>query len=154
MNSTRALVVLGALLLALVAGGVLFQRILQPTAEITVPLDPACDLGRTACRSAAVGGGVTLDITPRPIAPMKPLHIEVVVEGLTAERLEVDFSGVDMNMGYNRFVLVETAPGRFTGSAVLPVCVRDRMAWEAKVLVDTPGARLSVPFRFESQRGG
>jgi tRNA 2-selenouridine synthase SelU len=57
-----------------------------------------------------------------------------------------------MNMGYNRVSLHKVQPGRYEGKAMLPVCVRDRMRWEAKVLVQSPGGYLLGPFRFDTFR--
>jgi hypothetical protein len=31
---------------------------------------------------------------------------------------------------------------------MLPVCVRDRMTWEARVLLTTPRGLIDAPFRF------
>jgi hypothetical protein len=37
---------------------------------------------------------------------------------------------------------------------MLPVCVRDRMTWEARVLLQFPQRLLAAPFRFETLRPG
>jgi hypothetical protein len=42
--------------------------------------------------------------------------------------------GVDMNMGFNGFKLSCAGDGVFTGEGILPVCLRDAMEWETKVL--------------------
>jgi hypothetical protein len=33
---------------------------------------------------------------------------------------------------------------------MLPICVRDVMNWEAKVLLDTAEGRMAAPFRFDA----
>jgi hypothetical protein len=37
---------------------------------------------------------------------------------------------------------------------MLPVCVRERMTWEARVLLHLPDGTLAAPFRFETTRRG
>lgn len=122
---------------------------LFPTAVIEIPLNEACDLHQGGCSTVLPDGGrVSLSITPRPIPVIKPLAIEVTLQGLTAEAVAVDFSGVSMNMGLNRFSLQEQQKGIYRGKGLLPICIRNRMDWEAKVLIETERGLLSVPYRF------
>ena len=119
--------------------------------EATAPLDPACDLQRGPCHSVFPNGAkVTLSIEPRPIQAIKPLQIRVQTEGINAQSVQVDFRGVDMNMGYNRPQLNEVAPGQYTGSWVLASCGLERMVWEATVLLDTAEKTMAAPFRLET----
>ena len=94
------------------------------------------------------GGSLTFEITPHDIPLVRPLELNVGTQGLNATGAEVDFSGVDMYMGFNRSKLEARAENRFSGSAMLPVCTRTRMEWEARVLLDTADGPLTVPFRF------
>jgi hypothetical protein len=91
---------------------------------------------------------VRLELDPKTLPLLEPLRIAVDVEGLRALGVEVDFAGVDMNMGYNRPSLTAEGGGRYVGKTVLPVCVRYRMDWEARVLVRTPEGLMAAPFRF------
>ncbi len=130
-----------------------YAPLLSPAAQVRVPLDPACDLKKAACTSQIPGGGkVTLSITPRPIPVMEKIQIAVQTEDLKARAVEVDFAGVDMNMGFNRYKLTAAGGGRFGGIGVLPVCIRDRMAWEATVMIHTLDGLIAAPFRFDTLR--
>jgi hypothetical protein len=102
------------------------------------------------------------------------LELQVRIDALPApRRVEVDFAGFDMDMGYNRVALrpvgspidqeadqaadqIESQFGRqsgtYTGSGMLPICVRDRMTWEARVLIYLSDGILDAPFRFETKR--
>ncbi len=82
-----------------------------------------------------------------------PLQLAVRLQDIQANRVEVDFSGVEMNMGFNRVELNRDADG-FSGKAMLPVCVWDAMEWEAQVLIHTRDGLVSVPFRFVTVRPG
>ncbi len=110
-----------------------------------------CDLHQSSCSGALPhDGNVALSITPRPIPAVKPLHFVVDLPPSGARAVTLDFSGVDMNMGVNRYQLVRTAAGRYEGEGMLPVCVRSRMLWEVKVLIDRGDAIFAVPYRFET----
>jgi hypothetical protein len=95
-----------------------------------------------------------LSIEPRSIPVVRPLHFAVDLVGLDAQRVQIDFSGVDMNMGFNRPTLQEQNPGQFTGEGRLPVCVRDAMEWEARVLIQTDEGLVSAPYRFITVKPG
>ncbi len=145
-----------ALLLAVLLAGVAAEK-LMPSADqpvsLTLPLDKSCDLQKSACSSDLPGGGkLTLSIMPRPIPVLRPLKLEVTVEGARAETVEVDFAGVDMKMGYNRPALQESGAGRFAGEATLPICSVSSMAWRATVLARLGGKLVAAPFEFVTSR--
>lgn len=147
------LVLLG--LLAAIAGVAIYklQPLLSPKPVLSAPLDPACDLRLGPCTARfPEGGELTFEILPNAIPILVPLTLRVAIQGLQAGGVEVDFTGVDMNMGFNRVSLASVGGGRFEGEGMLPTCVRDRMTWEAKVLLQSPAGLLAAPFRFDTTR--
>ncbi len=152
MNKKLLIDVIGLLLIALVVVvGYKLSPLLLPKADVTVQPDPACDLNHAACRVALPGGGqLELRMNPRPIPMVRPFQVEVKLEGISAARVEVDFAGIDMNMGLNRIELAAGASGVHAGEATLPVCITGQMDWQATVLVETGNQRIAVPFRFAS----
>ncbi len=129
---------------------------LFPEIAESAPLDADCDLRASPCVAEFPGGGsIRFSIEPRSIPLVETLQLAVEAQGLEMQAVEVDFSGVDMNMGFNRVLL---SPGQgetaaiAAGQGILPVCVRNRMAWEAKVMVQTGRGLLMAPFRFETYR--
>jgi hypothetical protein len=138
---------LGAALVSF--GAVKAYRFLHPSYRELGAIEGGCDLHAGPC-SAALPGGARLSfaLAPRPIPLVTPLEIEVRTEALPAVAVEVDFSSPEMNMGFNRPALTAEGAGLFRGKTVLPVCVRERMAWRALVLVHTAGETLGVPFGF------
>ena len=116
---------------------------------LTAPLDSRCDLHAGSCASRIPGGGrIELLVAPRPIPLLRPINLTVKIDGLDARKVEVDFAGESMNMGFNRHQLQRQGDGSYTGNTVLPVCVTGRMAWLASVIVDTGKNKVVVPFRF------
>ena len=137
-------------LLALAIVGREFSPLLLPKADVTGVVEPGCDLQRQACpASLPQGGRLEFSVTPRPIAFLQPLHVEVAVTGIKAKKVEVDFAGATMNMGYNRSELATTDRDTYAGQATLPVCVSGRMTWVATVMVETDRQRIAVPYRFD-----
>ncbi|KAF0165537.1 MAG: hypothetical protein FD157_1164 [Rhodocyclaceae bacterium] len=125
--------------------------LLLPKADVTGTAEPGCDLQRRACSAALPQGGrLELSITPRPIPLLQALRVEVTVSGIEPRKIEVDFAGESMNMGFNRSVLTATGAGRHAGETSLPVCVSGRMTWVATVVVETDRQRIAVPFRFDT----
>lgn len=149
---TDAVLILALLLTA--GAGYWLSPSLLPKSDVTAIPVAGCDLHRQPCTALLSDGGRTatigLSITPRPIPMIRPLHLEVVVTGIEARKVEIDFAGKDMNMGQNRPVLAAAGPGRFVGQATLPVCITGEMAWKATVLLETGRERIAAPFLFEA----
>lgn len=158
--SYRSTLLLWVGLVVLLAGILAFLvyrawPLLYPEEVTRAPLNPACDLRSASCSVVFEDGSrVTLSIEPRPIPLVKPLDLTVTLEGMNPEGVEIDFAGLNMNMGYNRVRLQAAGEGRYSGPGMLPVCVRDHMAWEAKVLLATPAGFWVAPFRFDTYRLG
>lgn len=146
------LAMIGALLVIAVAGHQ-FSPLLLPKADVTGVVVPGCDLHLHACAAILPQGGrLELSITPRPIPFLQTLRVEVTVSGVEARKVEVDFAGETMNMGYNRGELFATRGNTYAGEAALPVCVSGSMAWVATVIVEGDAKRIAVPFRFDAGR--
>jgi len=148
---------MGATALILVAvvvvGGLYIWNQTPANIVATAPLDTHCDLQVGSCESHFPGGGrVLFSISPHPIVGLKPLQLKVWTEGMAPQVVEVDFRGLGMNMGFNRPRLQEDSAGEYSGTGTLSVCILDRMAWEATVLVSTRDGVYAAPFRFETIR--
>ena len=123
--------------------------LLFPETIIAAQPDPNCNLRAGPCTTRLDdGASVRFGIEPRTIPALKPLQLVVELEGVDARKVEVDFSGADMNMGFNRVTLQQQSVGRYTAPGMLSVCVRAAMEWEARVMIETADGILSVPFRF------
>jgi hypothetical protein len=125
--------------------------ILFPQVIAIAPLDSDCDLRQGPCIGTLPEGiKVQFEIQPRSIPVLQPLNVGVFIDGLEVGSVEVDFAGTDMNMGYNRVQLEMVGSGDWQGQVTLPVCLRKRMNWEAKVLLATKLGLMAVPFRFDT----
>ena len=136
------------LLVAIAAAGYYWSPLLLPKVDVTVTPQSGCDLQRQPCAAVLPDGArIELSIAPRPIPILTPLRVEVVLTGIEARKVEVDFAGETMNMGYNRTMLAASGSGRHLGEASLPVCVSGGMNWVVTVLVETDRQRIAVPYR-------
>lgn len=127
--------------------------ILNPKIIATADSSVYCDLHQGPCtREFDDGRRVTLSITPNPVKVMEPLTLKVETTSESPWSVEVDITGISMNMGYNRPMLKEAGKGVFTGESMLPTCIRKEMDWEANVLIRTAEGYLSAPYRFTTVR--
>lgn len=143
----------GVGLLALAVASLFVYKYWPQEAELPVVSAAlsSCDVQQGPCSAVIEGlGTVTLTIAPRPVPLVEPLTIKVETKIPAVRQLDVDFSGVDMNMGYNRFNLKPIANGLYEGTGMLPVCVRNRMTWEAKVMLTMGDVVYVAPFRFDT----
>ncbi len=152
-NSRIGTLAMVATLIAIAVIGQRFSPLLLPKADVTGVVEARCDLQQRACSAAlAEGGMVRLSITPRPISVLQALRVEVGTSGIEAHKVEIDFAGASMNMGYNRIQLAAAGAGRHTGESSLPVCVSGGMSWVATVMIETDRQRIAVPYRFDVGR--
>lgn len=129
--------------------GYKYSPLLLPKSDLTIEPVDGCELNKEACHADVPGGGrIELSIAPHPIPVVKPLQVSVSLTGVEASKVEIDFDGVTMNMGYNRKTLDARGDGNFSGDAMLPVCVTGSMLWQVTLLVETRRQRIAVPFRF------
>lgn len=152
MNKKILIDVIGVLLIALVVViGYKLSPMLLPKADVTVQPDPACDLQRQACAVDLPGGGkIELSMGTRPVPMVKPFDVQVRSSGIVPTRVEVDFTGIDMNMGFNRPELTLREPGNYVAEATLPVCITGQMDWQVTLLIETGSQHIAIPYRLRS----
>lgn len=145
--------VIGALLGAIAVTVLLKLMVFAPPKAIVLPLATTCSLSAGPCAVDLPGGG-SLEFTlgPRPTPLLKPLALDIRIAGSNARALEVDFTGVDVPMAFNRADLTSTETGRYAGQAALPLCANGRMEWRATVRLEEAGRQIYVPFRFTTER--
>jgi protein SCO1/2 len=147
-----ALLILG--LAIIVIAGYRYAQSRHSDAGATIAPDANCNLHRSACSARLPDGRtLSLSITPHPIPVVKPMQLEVRLEGKPGTplgKVEVDFAGKSMNMGFNRITLTAVDGRLAKGEGNLPVCVTGRMDWIATVLLELDGKRINIPFPFSS----
>ena len=145
-----ALINITILLIAAILGviGYKLSPMFRPSADLTLPA-VSCDPGTKPCFSSLPDGGrLEVFITPHPIRPLQTLNLRVEITALKADKVEIDFDGTQMRMGYNRPLLAGNN-GHFTGQTILPVCVTGTMEWVATVLITVGKQRIAAPFLFD-----
>jgi hypothetical protein len=152
VNKKILIDIIGMELIALVViVGYKLSPMLLPKADVTVQPDPVCNLQREACSVTLPSGGkVSLAMGTRPVPLVKPFEVQVATSGFAPARVEVDFSGIDMNMGFNRPQLAARGAGSYAAEVTLPVCITGHMDWQATVLIDTGSERVAIPYRFST----
>ena len=112
------------------------------------PLVTDCNLHTQACKAQRGEVTVRLALTPHPVPVAKNFKVTVDLHGFSEiSQVDLDISGVNMYMGYNRVTLTETRPGHYVGQAILAFCTSDQMIWQLGVLLHSPKGRILVPFK-------
>lgn len=152
MNKKILIDIIGLELIALIViVGYKLSPMLLPKADVTVQPEHACNLQREACTVQLPSGGqVTLTMGTRPVPLVKPFEVQVATSGFAPTRVEVDFSGIDMNMGLNRPQLAARGEGSYAADVTLPVCITGNMDWQATVLIEKGNERVAIPYRFST----
>lgn len=143
----------GALVALLVLAILAKTLFLAPRGPTLLPLDESCSLNRASCTIQLPDGGhLEFTFGPHPIRLLSPLQLEIRVTGSEARPVEVDFTGVNTPMAFNRAHLVPTGNGVYSAQASLPVCASGSMTWQATLLLQHGERQLLAPFRFETDQ--
>lgn len=114
-------------------------------------VDDRCNLHEQSCRATQDGAEVTLKISPHPIPIARPLGIEVDTKNLQIKKMELDISGINMYMGYNRVELKSTKPDRFVGTSMLAFCTNQKMLWQITLMIHlADGSQIQIPYQLET----
>ena len=152
MNKTTLIVALLLLGIAAVVGYKLDSATQKSVAQLAIS-NPDCELRDGPCHAELPSGGsIEFEIAPHSIPLMKPLSLRVSVRDVDITAAEIDFVGIGMNMGYNRPQLKQVSNNRFEGSTTLPICILQRMHWEARLLLETDKGTVMAPFRFYTDK--
>lgn len=146
--------VVGALIAAVAVAALVKTMLFAPPKFTALPLDETCSLSSGVCGATLPDGGhLEFTLAPQPVPQLKPLNLELRITGSSARALEVDFSGVNLPMAFNRADLTPGNEDSYTGQAILPLCASGRMEWHATVRLEDGKRQIYVPFRFETARG-
>lgn len=119
----------------------------QDSLPVRVVMPPPCRLDMRACSAGvAAGRRVDLSLTPRPVPAGTPFRAQLNLHGFDAEEAVLAFDGIDMSMGVYRESLRRDAPGLWSATVTLPVCVTGVMRWHARLRIATRSEWLELPF--------
>jgi hypothetical protein len=121
----------------------------EPASTTELHLEPGCRVTAGPCTAAGEGLHVELQLPPTP-ATLKPMEVKVRIAGAPVEPPLLELSMIGMDMGDNRYRLLEDGPGAWRATVVLPVCTRGRADWTADVTFSTHGVRYRARFPFST----
>lgn len=105
-----------------------------------------CDLSKAPCEIE----GYKMSLGPLPITSEKEFTVTVETTSPKGKPQEVDFEGVEKNMGLIRPKLEQVNGNKFKGMFSIPVCELQEMKWRARLILETDGGPKSVIFYFTS----
>lgn len=117
-----------------------------------VKADPACDLHERGCEVTLNDGSLLrLEVEPKAIPLMKPLHFKVTTP-VDLPAIEMKLFATNMNMGLHTIKLTKTASGIFEGEGILPTCIMGNMIWQANVILNQNTQSLGAVFLFKTDK--
>jgi hypothetical protein len=131
----------------------LYNKFLVSNVESEAISEGICDLRTAPCTSVFPSGGkVSFQINPKTIPLLVPLSLKVETKDLEVSSVYVDFVGLNMDMGFNRSILKSKNHRKYEGEFIIPICMKSRMEWEARVRLKTKLGVMTAPFRFYTTR--
>lgn len=120
-------------------------------AEPQTVIVPVCQVDAGPCEALFDDGGkVELSVRPAPPQAGQPFAVEAKVAGWHAARVEIQFEGVDMNMGMFRETLSGAGRGVYGARITLPVCVTGAMRWNATLMVRHSRGEAHAVFKMKT----
>jgi hypothetical protein len=111
-----------------------------------------CDLHMSACEVTLKDGTLlTLDIEPKEIPLMKPLHFKVT-SSIDLPSLEIKLFATNMNMGLHTIKLTHTSQNTYEGEGMLPTCIMGNMIWQANVILNQTSRSQGAIFTFKTDK--
>lgn len=146
----RARVGLLSTIAAIVFAAIVLPRLIDHSSRKQSIVIARCDLNLGPCVvDLAMGRGLEVSLSPRPIPVMKPAELAVATRGFDAPATaEVLLTGVAMDMGFHRTVLRRISERRLGGETIIPVCVTGTMEWQLDLRIAAPGANDPIRVRF------
>lgn len=105
----------------------------------------ACQDISQGCMSAAHRLRIQFSHPPQVMQPFS-----LKVEALEATQVYASFAMAGMEMGFNRYRLVQSALGTWTSLVTLPVCVQGRSDWTMLLEVNTPSGERRYLLKFKA----
>ncbi len=109
-----------------------------------------CDLQADSCDlEFPAGEKIRLEITPRPIFANQKQKAILTLRNAIWKIDSIDFSGVNMEMGFNRPKFKKVSQNEYHAEFILEACTSNQIKWQALILVDEGiTQKLGIPFYF------
>lgn len=105
-----------------------------------------CDLALTPCSLL----GYEMKLGPYPITSERDYKVTVTAPKTHRVPVEVDFEGVETNMGLIRPTLKKEPSGEFVGDFYVPLCEERQMLWRARLKVGQGEDAKALDFYFKT----
>ncbi len=127
------------LIVALIAGVVIGNRLLRPTDQPAQTLNCADLHAGCSTRLGDLPVSVGIRGAIKPFVPF-----EVWLRTNSADKIQASFTMEGMDMGFNLYTLRRDAESTWRAQVTLPVCVSGQRDWI--MTLDIDGRQLRVPF--------
>ncbi len=112
-----------------------------------------CQISKSSC-SISIGEGklLTIDILPRGMIPTEIMEIDVHLKGVDADKVMINFEGVEIDHNLPSYSFDEINNGHFNTKGIITLCTLRSMHWWANLVVFSGNESWKVSFPFETHR--
>lgn len=114
-----------------------------------------CDLNKKSCLiDSSVFGKINVSLSPRPLKTNQEVTAEIEFSDNKFQdlKIEIDITGHEMDMGYNRPKLEMINQNKFHAKIIFPTCTEEVMSWKIIIHLNTPTHSEFYPFVFYTLR--
>jgi hypothetical protein len=122
-------------LIVVVGIALLWPRLAPQEEVVSLP----CPDIVAGCTLPLAEASIRFDRQPDALKPFR-----IAVSWPEAREVHASFQMRGMEMGFNRYKLVEAEPGKWLGEVMLPACIQGRKDW--LVIVSADGKTYALPF--------
>ena len=112
-----------------------------------------CQISESPC-SVFIGENrsLTIDVLPRGIVPTKIMDINVNLKGFNADKVLINFEGIEIDHNLPAYRFDETSSGHFNTKGLITFCTLDTMHWWANLVIFSGNESWKVSFPFETHK--
>jgi len=140
------MIVIASMTASLCFGGI-------PINTVAESVSPDCRFESGPCSKTLLGITMTLDITPKPLRPMRELTFTVLISDqgrpITDAFVTIALTMPSMFMGKNIIMLAHSKDGIYEGKGVIVRCPSGEKIWKATVTLKRDGGTAAANYVFE-----
>jgi len=112
-----------------------------------------CQISESSC-SVFIGENrsLTIDVLPRGMVPTKIMDINVNLKGFNADKVLINFEGIEIDHKLPAYRFDETSSGHFNTKVLITFCTLDAMHWWASLVIFSGSESWKVSFPFETHK--
>ena len=147
-NKTQKLILLTLALL--IVGGYVYKYFFQEVVTHHIKVND-CQISESSCEVFLdESKSLTIDISPKGMVPTKIMEIDVRLKGIDADKVIIDFEGIEIDHNLPSYNFDEVEDNHFNTKGFISLCTVRSMHWWANLVIFSGNESWKVSFPFET----